>query len=136
MPLPRRVLRLVLPTVAACLLLGAVDADASIRRELDELLGLVESDDVLVEELTMTKRLVRYTVTIPVDSAKERKQVRYARLRLLLEGDRLEVYRYEGWPTARRREDYAGSVTELWTYDDRHITYIFKDGKLVETRRD
>lgn len=136
MPLPRRVLRLVLPTVAACLLLGAFDADASIRRELDELLGLVESDDVVVEELTMTTRLVRYTVSIPVDSAKERKQVRYARLLLLLDGDRLHVYRTEGWPTARRRVDFAGSVTEHWIYDDKHITYVFQGDRLIETLRD
>lgn len=136
MPLPRRVLRLVLPTFVACLLFGALDANASIRRELDELMGLVESGNVHVEDVTMTKRLVRYTVTISVDSAKERKQVRYARLRLLLDGDRAQVYRTEGWPTARRRVDYAGRVTEHWIYDDKHITYVFQGDRLIETHRD
>jgi hypothetical protein len=130
------VFRLVLPAFSALLILTALDADASIRRELDELMGLVEAGQVDVADVTMTTRLVQYAVTIPVHGAKERKQVRYARLRLLLDGDRLHVYRREGWPTARHLEDYAGSVTELWTYDDRHITYIFKDGQLIETRRD
>lgn len=136
MPAPRRVFRLVLPAFSAVLFLGTPDADASIRRELDEMLERVGVGEVDPGEVTMTTRLVQYTVTVPVHSAKERKQVRYARLRLLLEGDRLGVYRHEGWPTARRREDYAGSVTEVWIYDDQHITYIFKDGKLIETRRD
>ena len=135
MPTPRRVLRLVLPAFSALVLFGAFDADASIQRELDKLVASVESGDVDVEDVTISKRRVQYTVTIPVKGKKERKQVRYARLKLLLEGDRLQVYRTKGWPTHRRREDYAGSVTELWIYDAQRMTYIFKEGRLIETRR-
>ena len=135
MPTPRRVLRLVLPAFSALVLFGAFDADASIQRELDELVALVESGDVDISDVTMSKRRVQYSVIIPVKGKKERKQVRYARLRLLLEGDRLHIYQTEGWPTHRRREDFAGSITELWIYDPQRITYIFKDGLLIETRR-
>ena len=114
--------------------MAATNADASIRRELDALLEHVEAGSVDADRVHMSTRQVRYSVTIDVGSAKERKQVRYARLHLLLDGDRLAVYRREGWPTHRRLEDYAGSVTELWLYDDRDITYVFKDGRLIGTR--
>ena len=87
-----------------------------------------------MDDVSLGKRQVQYTVTIDVRGAKERKQVRYARWHLLLSGDRLTVYQREGWPTHRRLEDYAGSKTELWLYDDKHVTYIFKDGNLVGTR--
>ena len=135
MPKPRRVLRFVLPAAAALLLFAALDAaQASIRRELDEMMAHVESGDVDADRVHLSKRQVRYTVTIDVTSAKERKQVRYARLRLLLDGDRLAVYRLEGWPTHRRYESYAGSLTELWLYDDKDVTYVFQDGRLIDTR--
>jgi len=135
MPTPRRVLRLVLPAFSALVFFVAFDANASIRRELDELMARVESGDVDIDDVHMSTRRVQYSVTIPVEGKKERKQVRYARLKLLLAGDQLHVYQSEGWPTHRHREDYAGVITELWTYDARHITYIFADGRLIETRR-
>ncbi len=135
MPGPRRVLRFVLPAAAALLLFAALDAaQASIRRELDEMMAHVEAGEVDADRVHLSKRQVRYTVTIDVTSAKERKQVRYARLRLLLDGDRLAVYRLEGWPTHRRYESYAGSQTELWLYDDKDVTYVFQDGRLIDTR--
>ncbi len=134
MSVPRRVLRLVLPFCALALL-ASIDADASIRDDLDELMGLVEAGEVDADDVTMSKRRVTYgSVQIDVHGAQERKQVRYARLRLLLSGDRQAVYRALGWPTHRRLESYAGATTELWHYDGKSLTYVFEDGMLTGTR--
>ena len=53
MSVPRKALRLVLPAFATLLLLWVLDAEASIRCELDELMGLVESGQVDVEDVTI-----------------------------------------------------------------------------------
>jgi hypothetical protein len=115
-------------------LVGAFDAEASILKELEEAIQLVESGTVDRDDVTLTKRVVEVAVKVSVRGPKERKQVRYARWRLLLEGDQRTVFQSEGWPTYRLREDYAGSATELWTYADRKITYVFQGNRLVKTQ--
>jgi hypothetical protein len=88
---------------------------------------------VKVDDVKLTKRVVQVVVKVPVKGKQERKQVRYARWHLLVDGDQRQVYEKEGWPTYRHREDYAGVVTERWTYADRHITYVFEGNRLVDT---
>jgi hypothetical protein len=135
MSVPSRALRLILPGFAACLLLlGSIDSEASILKELEEAIQLVESGAVDRDDVTMTKRVVEVAVKVPVKGAKERKQVRYARWHLLLDGDQRAIYKREGWPTYRLRESYAGSVTEQWTYADKKVTYVFQGNRLVDTR--
>ena len=127
-----RPLRLILPLFAAAFFFaGSFDARASLLRELDEAIALVEAGDASVK---LGKRRVEITTVVyPVKGEQERKQVRYARWRLLLDGDRRTVYDNEGWPTYRTREDFAGAVTERWTYPEQHRTYVFEGDRLVRT---
>ncbi len=127
-----RPLPLFLSVYAAALLYsGLFAAEASLLQELDEAIALVEAGEGSV---TLSKRRVEITTVVyPVKGEQERKQVRYARWRLLLDGDRRAVYDKEGWPTYKTREDFAGSVTERWTYPEQHRTYVFEGDRLVRT---
>ena len=69
-----------------------------------------------------------------VKGQRERRQVRAARWRQSLSGDRLEVYDQEGFPVYRHYESYAGIRSEHWTYRENRVTYVFKAGELIQTR--
>jgi hypothetical protein len=124
--------RHVVPALAAAFLAsGFFAAEASLLRELEEAIALVEAGEASV---ALSKRRVEITTVVyPVKGEQERKQVRYARWRLLLDGDRRDVYDRQGWPTYRTRESFAGSVTERWTYPEHHRTYVFEGDRLVRT---
>lgn len=134
MSVPTKALRLLLPGIAAAALgFGAIDAESSILEELQAAISLVDAGVVDVDDVKLTKRVVEVVVKVPIKGKQERKQVRYARWYLQLDGDQRQVYEREGWPTYRHREDYAGVVTERWSYADAHITYVFKGNQLVDT---
>lgn len=134
MSVPTKALRLVLPGIAAAVLVfGGIDARASILEELQEAISLVDAGLVDVDDVKLTKRVVDVVVKVPVKGKQERKQVRYARWHLLIDGDQRCVYEREGWPTYRHRESSMGVVTESWTYADKHITYVFQGNRLIDT---
>lgn len=72
---------------------------------------------------------------VAVRGAKERRQVRFANWVNNLSGDKAAVYAYEGYPRHRLRENWAGRVTERWTYPESRNVYYFQDGVLVRTSR-
>jgi hypothetical protein len=133
--------RPLLPSLAvAAILFGAVDAEASLLLELDRVVALARNGEV--ENVELTKRQVEFTVRVDetdvrvvysVHGKQERKQVRYANLRLQLAGDRQAVYADRGWPTYRTLEDSAGTRTERWTYADEKITFVFAGDRLLRT---
>jgi hypothetical protein len=73
-------------------------------------------------------------IFIAVKGMKERRQVRFARWTEGLDGDRLEVYLAEGFPTHRHFESDLGARTEHWSYPARGLTYVFRDGILIDVR--
>jgi len=121
--------RHVVPAFAAAFLVsGFFAAEASLLREFEEAIALAEAGEASV---ALSKRRVEITTVVyPVKGEQERKQVRYARWRLLLDGDRRDVYDSQGWPTSRTRVNFAGSVTERWTYPEQHRTYVFEGDRL------
>ena len=130
-----------LPTfAAAAVIFGAFDAEASLQRQLDRIVGLTKAGKA--ENVELTKRQVALTMRLGatdvhiaygVHGKQERKQVRYANLRLQLAGDRQATFESRGWPTYRTLEDYAGARTERWTYADAKVTYVFAGDRLVRT---
>ena len=60
---------------------------------------------------------------------------RFAKWNQGLDGDRLLVYMKEGYPYYRHFVSDTGMRTEVWTYRERGVTYVFSDeGRLMETR--
>jgi len=132
--------RFLLPSVVAMLVIGAFDAEASLLKEMRQIIDLEKSGRATRVELTKHRVDVtvrergneeRYVTT--VRGPKERKQVRYANWQLLLAGDRADTFERIGAPTYRTRENYAGVLTERWTYATLHVTYVFQGDRLVET---
>lgn len=70
---------------------------------------------------------------VAVRGSRERRQVRFARLIEGLDGDRLEVFQREGFPTFRHQENFGGEVTTHWSYLKSGVTYIFRGDDLVRT---
>ena len=136
-----KTIRLAIPgIVVATLAFGAIDAEATLQRQLDSIVDLAEAGKL--ESAQLTTRRVSLTMKIGgtevqvdhgVHGPRERKQVRLANLRLQLGGDRAAVFESMGRPTYRVREDYAGSVQERWTYAAEHRAYIFEGDRLVRT---
>ncbi|HZL83928.1 MAG TPA: hypothetical protein VFD07_00970 [Candidatus Krumholzibacteria bacterium] len=132
--------RFLLPSVVAMLALGAIDAQASLLQEMRQVIDLEKSGRAT--QVVLTKHRVEVTVeengseerySTTVRGAKERKQVRYASWQLQLAGDRAEMFEKAGAPTYRTRENFAGVLTERWTYASRHVTYVFQGDRLVDT---
>ncbi len=132
--------RFLLSSVVAILALGAIDAEASLLQEMRQVIDLEKSGRAT--RVVLTKHRVDVTVEergneeryfLTVRGSKERKQVRYANWQLLLAGDRAGVFERAGAPTYRTREDYAGVLTERWTYASQHVTYVFQGDRLVST---
>lgn len=74
-------------------------------------------------------------VYVKMKGKRARRMARFARWNQGLDGDRLSVYSYEGYPYYRHYENDGGVRTEHWTYRERGITYVFsEDGFLLETR--
>ena len=130
-----------LPALAAAVVLfGAFDAEASLERQLDRVVGLAKAGKA--ENVEFTKRQVGLTMRLghtdvnilyAVHGKQERKQVRYANLRLQLGGDRQAIYDRLGWPTYRTLEDFGGARTERWTFVDQKITYVFAGDRLLRS---
>lgn len=74
---------------------------------------------------------VQKGVFVAVKGARERRQVRFARLVEAWQGDRRAVYEREGFPTFRYRELEAGVTTEHWTYPGKQVTYTFQGDRLL-----
>ena len=121
--------------VLAISIAAAPSAQASILEELREMTRLEAAGALDRNDVSMTKRVVEYTVRIPVHGMQERKQVRYAHWRMLLDGDREQAYEEYGWPTHRLQVDEMGGVTEHWIYDALQVRLIFRNDRLVERRR-
>jgi hypothetical protein len=121
--------------VLAASIAAAPSAQASILEELREMTRLEAEGELDRDDVSMMKRLVEYTVRIPVHGKQERKQVRYAHLRLLLDGDRAQAYEQYGWPTHRLQVDEMGGVTEHWIYDALQTRLVFRDNRLIDRRR-
>lgn len=123
---------------AGSVVFGAFGAEASLQRQLDRVVDLAKAGKA--ERVEFRKRQVEVTMRLGatdvrlaygVHGKQERKQVRYANLRLRLAGDRQAVFDSRGWPTYRTLEDYAGQRTERWTYADEKITYVFAGDRLL-----
>ncbi|MBN1884442.1 MAG: hypothetical protein JW876_02815 [Candidatus Krumholzibacteriota bacterium] len=64
-----------------------------------------------------------------------RRAVRYANLADKWEGDKLRIYRENGFPVHRIREYGYGRVTEHWTYYELGKEFVFDENStLVKTR--
>jgi hypothetical protein len=70
-------------------------------------------------------------VFVAVKGARERRQVRFARLINMFGDDRLEVYERMGFPPFRHFEQAGGARTEHWAYPDKQVTYVFRGNDLV-----
>jgi hypothetical protein len=75
-------------------------------------------------------------VWIAVKGMRERRQVRFARLVQMWSKDQQKVALKQGWPNFRWREDYAGHVTEVWSYPEVDKEYVFdvETGALIDKR--
>jgi hypothetical protein len=75
-------------------------------------------------------------IWMAVKGERERRQVRFARLMESWSADQQKIALQNGWPNFRWREDYAGCVTEIWSYPDQDQEFVFQvaTGKLVERR--
>jgi hypothetical protein len=74
---------------------------------------------------------VKEGIFVAVKGARERRQVRFARLIDSFGGDRREVYERQGFPVFRYRERAAGVETEHWTYPGKQVTYTFQGDRLI-----
>lgn len=131
-----RASRFLFPILVALLLLArAGGAEASILQPLQEIISSVEAGDIDAANVSLTSHAVRVNgKTTSVHGKRERRQVRYARLHLLLDGDQRTAYEAHGWPTYRLREDAMGVITETWTYPEKNLTLVFRGNRLIETR--
>jgi hypothetical protein len=75
-------------------------------------------------------------VWMAVKGSRERRQVRFARLMESWSEDQQKVAATLGFPSFRWREDYAGDVTEIWSYPaaDREFIFDVESGKLAGKR--
>ena len=74
-------------------------------------------------------------VYVRVKGKRGRRMARFAKWNQGLDGDRLLVYMKEGYPFYRHFVSDTGLRTEVWTYRERGVSYIFsRDGRLLETR--
>jgi hypothetical protein len=75
-------------------------------------------------------------VWVAVKGMRERRQVRFARLVRMWSKDQQKVALKQGWPSFRWREDYAGRVSEVWSYPeaDREFVFDVETGRLMDKR--
>lgn len=74
-------------------------------------------------------------VYVHLKGKRARRMARFARWNQGLQGDRLEVYETDGYPYYRHYELNGDVRTEVWSYREKGITYVFSsDGALIETR--
>jgi hypothetical protein len=92
--------------------------------------------DVSADRPALTEHFVEIQpgIFVAVKGSRDRRLVRYARWVQLLDGDRLAVYEEEGYPVYRHYVREMGTRTEIWNYREKGISYVFRDGNLIETR--
>jgi hypothetical protein len=75
-------------------------------------------------------------IWMAVKGSRERRQVRFARLIETWSLDQQKIAAKLGFPSFRFREDYAGVITEIWSYPGADKEYVFSvpSGRLVEKR--
>jgi len=91
----------------------------------------------LSEEPVLRKHYVEVAPGVyqAVKGERERRQIRFARWKAMLDGDRARIYETHGHPVFRHQELTAGILREFWTYPEQRWTYVFEGGRLVDTRR-
>jgi len=72
-------------------------------------------------------------IFVAVKGEHERRHVRIARWIEGLRGAPQSVFAEEGMPVYRYRELVDSHLYELWTYPERHLTYVFEGDSLVGT---
>lgn len=95
----------------------------------------------------MTRRIVLLTVLATLLGAsvleaavvgkgkRGRNLLRAACYATQLQNDKLAVYEEHGFPVHRIRENFAGRITETWTYYELGLAFTFdEDSRIVETR--
>jgi hypothetical protein len=72
---------------------------------------------------------------VAVKGARERRQVRFARLKDTWSTDHHDVAKEWGFPVFRYREEQAGLRTEVWSYPAAHVEIVFnREGQIIERR--
>ena len=120
-------------TVGTALLLPS-PTTGSILTQIDQAIRLEEKTTPSRPVLYKRSLLIEEQVLMAVKGKRERRQVRAARWRRSLTGDRLEVYLREGFPLYRHFESDSGVRTEHWTYRQKGVSYVFKAGELIQPR--
>jgi hypothetical protein len=119
--------------VAVVVLSSAVPSRASILPQIQKAETLQEEAGAALNTPALREHYVEVDpgVFVAVKGARERRQVRFARLISMFEGARREVYERKGFPTFRHFERVGGARTEHWSYPDDHVTYVFRGNDLV-----
>jgi hypothetical protein len=74
-------------------------------------------------------------VFVAVRGSRERRQVRFFRLRDGWSSDQSRAADRYGFPVYRYRDLTAGVLTEIWTYPEKDVDVIFDgEGRFLETR--
>lgn len=83
----------------------------------------------------LSRRLVEVSpdVFAAVKGKHERRHVRIARWIESLQGDPRTVFTREGMPVYRYRELVDSHLFEIWTYPERHLSYVFEGDRQVGT---
>jgi hypothetical protein len=83
----------------------------------------------------ISRRLVEISpdVFAAVKGKHERRHVRIARWIESLQGDPRTVFTREGMPVYRYRELVDSHLYEIWTYPERHLSYVFEGDRLTGT---
>ncbi len=83
----------------------------------------------------LSRRLVEVSpdVFAAVKGKHERRHVRIARWIEGLRGAPQTVFAQEGMPVYRYRELVDSHLFEIWTYPERHLSYVFEGDRLVGT---
>ena len=83
----------------------------------------------------LSRRLVEVSpdVFAAVKGKHERRHVRIARWIEGLRGEPRTVFAREGMPVYRYRELVDSHLYEIWTYPERHLSYVFEGDRLAGT---